>query len=179
MKALYLIGKLLTFPGAYLKGLWEHAVCRLLGIPVERPAYLALDEGCGHVEHEFLECYARSFCLCLLPGLLNCLLGLPMFAAGALGLLYFGESFAGNAALFVLYALLLYFGFSLLANLFPLAEDALRLWDLLYRKDGTAPLILKILLFLPAACLTFGAYLEKYALNVLLLVLLLVGVNFA
>ena len=35
---IYLIGKLLTFPGAYLKGFFEHLCGRVFGIPVERSA---------------------------------------------------------------------------------------------------------------------------------------------
>ena len=37
MTKLYIIGKILTFPGAYIKGFWEQLTCRILGLPVEVP----------------------------------------------------------------------------------------------------------------------------------------------
>ena len=51
MRTLYIITRILTFPGAYLRGFWEQLTCRILGLPVEVPGYLRIDEACSHVEH--------------------------------------------------------------------------------------------------------------------------------
>ena len=47
MTALYIASKILTFPGAYIRGFWEQLTCRILGLPVEIPGYLRIDEACG------------------------------------------------------------------------------------------------------------------------------------
>ena len=51
MRIVYIIGKYLTLPGAFLRAFWEQLTCLLLGIPVENTGYLRADEMCGHIEH--------------------------------------------------------------------------------------------------------------------------------
>ena len=51
MRTVYIITRIITFFGAYLRGFWEHLTCKILALPVEVPGYLRLDEACSHVEH--------------------------------------------------------------------------------------------------------------------------------
>ncbi|NLX94287.1 MAG: hypothetical protein GXZ02_10680 [Clostridiales bacterium] len=162
MSTIYVIGKIITLPGAYLKTFWEHFVCRLLGIPVETGDYLVYDERLGHVEHEFPKTLPRTFLFAWLPGLINRLLGIPMFFAGALGIVYLGvepiiRESGEKTWIFFVYLVLLYLGISLLCNIFPLVEDALLLWDKLYGKNSSANIVWKVLLFIPTACMLIGS----------------------
>ena len=173
MSIIYIIGKVLTLPGAYLKTFWEHFTCRLLGLPVETTNYITYDERLGHVEHEFPPTLPRTFLFCWLPGLVNRLLGLPMLFAGALGVLYLGvepviRESGEKTWIFYIYLVLLYLGISFMCNIFPLVEDALLLWDKLYGANSKANIVWKILLFIPAACMVLGAYIEQYSVNILL-----------
>ena len=70
--------------------------------------------------------------------------------------------------MFIVYCILFYLGFSLCANQYPLMEDAIGLWHALYGKDG-ANLFVKIVLFIPTVLIIAGAFLERYALNILLM----------
>lgn len=176
MRMVYLIGKILTFPGAYMKGLWEHIFCRCLKIPVEREEYLCMDEGCGHVEHFFPGGRKASFLICFLPSLCNFLLALPIFGVGFFSLIYLGMPTEVNYMLALLQALMLYLGASLLCNIFPMQEDALHMWELIYRGEKKTSLLWKILLFIPAVVLRIGAFLERYSVNVLLMLAFLVVV---
>lgn len=176
MSTIYVIGKVITLPGAYIKTFWEHFVCRLLGIPVETRDYLTYDESLGHVEHEFPKTLPRTFLFCWLPGLANRLLGVPMFFAGALGILFLGvepiiRESGEKTWIFYVYLVLLYLGIALLSNIFPLVEDALLLWERLYGANSTANIVWKILLFIPTVCMVLGSYLEQYSINILLAVI--------
>lgn len=75
MTKLYIIGKILTFPGAYIKGFWEQLTCRILGLPVEVPGYLRIDEACGHVEHAFAKKGFASYLMATGPGFMNFITG--------------------------------------------------------------------------------------------------------
>ncbi len=168
---IYLIGKILTFPGAYLKGFFEHLCGRVFTIPVESNKYLRLTDGCGHVEHDAINGKAKNFFYCLLPGLLTSTIGAPMLYAGFFGLFMLKVSFTATTSfIFVVYCILFYLGFSLCANVYPLMEDALSLWHSIYGKNG-ANIFVKIILFIPAVNIVIGAFLEKYSVNVLLMTL--------
>ena len=125
MTKLYIIGKILTFPGAYIKGFWEQLTCRILGLPVEVPGYLRIDEACGHVEHAFAKKGFASYLMATGPGFMNFITGVPLFIAGFLNLRYMGITPYDSVPLFILYVLMLYVGVSLLCNVFPLTEDIL------------------------------------------------------
>lgn len=163
MTVLYIIGRIITIPGAYLKAFCEHLVCRILGIPTGEPRYLRLDEMLGHIEHDLPSGAGKNFLFCALSGIINTLLGLPMLLTGTLGLFYLGVGYAGDekSPVFWVYLIMLYFGIALLSNIFPLAEDALYTWSLVF--DEKTPLITKVLLAVPCAVLVGGAYLERYA----------------
>ena len=163
MTILYLIGRIITVPGAYLKAFWEHLLCRILRVPTGEPRYLRLDEMLGHIEHDLPSGTGKSFLFCAVSGLLNALLGLPMLLTGTLGLFYLGVGYSGDekSPVFWVYLIMLYFGIALLSNIFPLAEDALYTWGLVF--DEKTPFIVKALLFIPCAVLIGGAYIERYA----------------
>jgi len=172
MTILYIIGKMITLPGTYVKTFWEHFVCRLLGIPVETTNYLHYDESLGHVEHEFAKTLPRSFILCWLPGFLNRIFGIVMTVAGSIGIFYLGVEPVNREAdaktwIFYVYLVLLYMGISLLCNMFPLVDDSLLLWEKLYSGKG-ANIFWKIILFIPSVCMLAGAYIERYSINILL-----------
>ncbi len=164
---IYLIGKILTFPGAYLKGFFEHLCARVFSIPIESNNYLRLTDGCGHVEHDAINGKAKNFFYCLLPGLITSIIGAPMLYAGFSGLFLFKIPFDTSTSLmFVVYLILFYLGFSLCANVYPLMEDALVLWHSIYGKGG-ANVFVKIILFFPVVNIVIGSFLEKYSLNIL------------
>ena len=85
---IYLIGKVLTFPGAYIKAFFEHLIARAFSIPVEDTKYLRNTDGCGHVEHDAIDSKAKAFFYCLLPGLFNAIIGAPMLYMGFAGLFF-------------------------------------------------------------------------------------------
>lgn len=167
MRIIYIISRLLTFPGAYMRCFWEHLTCRLFAIPVESDGYLRIDEACGHIEHAFPESRVRAYFIAAGPGFMNFITGLPMFAAGVTSLYTLGFSAGNGIRAYIFYIALSYVGGSLLCNCFPLVEDALFLWDRLYGSDK-ANLFCRIILFIPTVRTIIGAYIEKYAVSVLL-----------
>lgn len=173
MTVLYVISKILTFPGAYLKSFFEHLVCRLIGVPIESARYMRADELCGHMEHELADSRTKSVCLCLFPGLFTFLLGAPLAAAGWLNICWLGvtpKALDGSASqpMFWAFLVMLYVGVSLLCNLFPLTEDALWLWQKLYRdEEKPANIIFRIILFIPSIIMEAGSFFERFGLQVL------------
>ncbi|HZJ77270.1 MAG TPA: hypothetical protein VFD52_00510 [Clostridia bacterium] len=178
MTIIYMISKLITFPGAYIKGFWEHLSCRVLGIPVESSKYLPLNETCGHADHPFAQSKSKGFLVCFLPSFLNGIFAFPFFMTGYINLCLLAVratdiSTASSITFFALYVALLYLGTAMLSNMFPLVEHALNMWDLLYKKDGGANLFWKILLFVPSAIIVAGSFLERYGLTTLMLIALI------
>lgn len=167
MTALYIISKLLTFPGAYLRGFWEHLTCKILGLPVEIPGYLRIDEACGHVEHGLAKKGFASYLIATGPGFMNFMTGFPMFLAGYINIFFLGIRPSDSAALFVFYLLLLYVGISLLCNVFPLIEDALNLYDVAFVQKKMN-IFGRIIFFIPSMIANLGARLERYGVTVIL-----------
>lgn len=173
MTALYIASKIITFPGAYIKGFWEHLTCKILGLPVEVPGYLRIDEACGHAEHQLAEKGFAAYLMATGPAFMNFNIGIWIFLAGFMNLKYMGITPYDSVGLFVLYVLMTYVGVSLLCNVFPLVEDAMNLHDLLYsQKKGNA--IGRILAYIPTMITYAGAYLEKYGVTVILWAALMV-----
>ena len=169
MTWLYVLSKTIYFPGTFLKGFWEHLICRLFGVQIyAADAYITRNRLCGHVSMLPAPTAAKSFFVCFLPMLLNLLVGLPAFAGGALTLGYMGvdviDPLSGSfCPLFLVYVLLYLFGASCLCSLFPYTEDAVHLWRMHYGRESKASSAGKIFAFLPACLMTAGAYLEKYS----------------
>ena len=173
MTALYIASKILTFPGAYLRGFWEHLTCKILGLPIDVPGYLRIDEACGHVEHGLTQTGFASYLMATGPGFMNFMTGFPMLLAGFINLRYMGITAADSIGLFVFYILLTYVGISLLCNVFPLVEDAMNLNDVAFSQRKMS-LIGRILTFIPSKITYLGAYLEKYAITFILWVVFMV-----
>jgi len=133
MNIIYITTKILTYPGAYLKGVFEHLVCRMLGIPVCGGGYLQGDEWCGHAEHEPAGTPVKAWLVCFLPGLAQCVLASIFFGASVGPLLIFGLR-GGEIAwlVFFLAVVSLFLGVSMISNVFPHWSDARRLWHLFY-----------------------------------------------
>lgn len=132
MKILYLISKYATVFGTLIKGLWEHLTCGILNVLVEDGRYLQPNELCGHVEHEFTSTRLKTFLLGWLPGIINAVLAFLLGGAGFMGLFILRVSH--EDAIFWVYIVLFYLGVSFFCNMFPLYEDALNNWNLLYQQ---------------------------------------------
>jgi len=143
MNMLYLITKTITYPGAYLKGVWEHMTCRTLRIPVRSRSYLRANEWCGHAEHEPAMTPVKAFLLCFLPFLAQCVFGAVFLGASVGPLLVFGVR-GGEVAWLVFFfaAVCLFLGVSVACNAFPQWSDAKRLWHLFYGKPTEEELAL-------------------------------------
>lgn len=157
MELIYKIIKYITFPGAVYKAFLEHLTCKLYEVPVEDIRILQPNELCGHIEHELTK-GRKSFGICFLPFILSLLSGLIIITPAALSIIYIGNY---NLISFFL----LYFGISVLTNMFPLMEDAYAMWESLYGKDSTARKSSKILLAIPALILYVGALLENFGIT--------------
>ncbi len=173
MTALYIASKILTFPGAYLRGFWEQLTCKILGLPVETPGYLRIDEACGHVEHGLAQKGFAAYLMATGPGFMNLMTGFPLFLAGFINLCYMGIRPSDSLGLFVFYVLMLYAGVSLLCNIFPLVEDAMNLYDIVYSQKKMN-FVGRLFAFIPTVITYAGAYLEKYAVTVILWIIFIV-----
>lgn len=165
MKIIYIITKVITYPGAFLKGFWEHIICRMLGIKITDNNYLAFDYHGGHVKHEPAHTAAKAFLLAFLPYLLQRIFGWIFLLAGS-PILLFGLRSPSESYLFWLYAVALFFGLSLLCNSFAQWEDALHQWQMFYGKDDAyspqrAGRLARVLLWPCNVWLLVGAWLER------------------
>ena len=172
MTILYVISKYLTFPGTALKAFWEQLFCRILAIPVEDARYLQANELCGHIDHDFTENKLKSFLICYLPGMMNRLMAYGMFIASYIGLFYI--EVPSDSSIFKGYVVLLYFAVSLFCNNAPLYEDALQNWDLFYGKDQKTNIAVKILTFIPSVYFIVSAWMERYAVSLLIYIVAIV-----
>ena len=173
MTALYIASKILTFPGAYIRGFWEQLTCKILGLPVEIPGYLRIDEACSHVDHALAKKGFAAYLVATGPGFMNFMSGFWMFWAGFMNLKYMGMTPYDSLPLFIFYVLLTYVGISMLCNIFPLVEDAMNLYGLLYQqKKGN--IIGRIFAYIPTVIAYAGAYLEKYCVTFIVLTVFMV-----
>lgn len=173
MTALYIASKILTFPGAYLRGFWEQLTCKILGLPVETPGYLRIDEACGHVEHGLAQKGFAAYLMATGPGFMNLMTGFPIFLAGFVNLIYMGIRFSDSPALFITYIIMTYVGVSLMCNVFPLVEDAMNLYDIAFSQKKMN-FVGRFFAFIPSMITYAGAYLEKYAVTVILWIVFIV-----
>ncbi len=171
MTTVYLIAKIITFPGAFLKAFWEHCMLRLLRVPVEDTSFLRLNELFGHIEHRLIKSRGKNAVFCLVPGLLNGLLALPLLLTGALNLFYLGIGWRDAVTgltniMFFVYIIMLWVGLSLWCSKYPLFEDVVQLREQIYGENAGAAA--KVLLFVPTVIVYIGAFLERYGINVLI-----------
>ena len=182
MTVFYVLSKILTFPGALTKALFEQIMCRIFKCPVEDNRYLRTDEMCGHVDHELIERPVASYMLCFIPGMLNFLLAvlLCLFPVINIGLLGNYTGFVASSGLstiiteeamvktldFIIPFFFAWVCVSLLTNIFPLFEDMIVMKEQ-YKKLNPA---LKVIFFPGYIVMRIGTVLEKYGITFLLLV---------
>ncbi len=135
MKIIYLISKYITVLGTTIKGLWEHITCGILKVLVEDGRYLQANELCGHVEHALTTSRAKVFLLNFIPGFINALLAIFLGGAGFMGLFILRVS--PDTTAFWIYLVEFYLGVSFFCNIFPLYEDSLNNWSLIYQTKLT------------------------------------------
>ncbi len=169
MAILYVISKYVTIFGAALKAFWEQLFCRIMKIPVQDARWTQANEICGHIEHDFSDSKVKSFLICYLPGMMNRFLAYGMFISSYIGLFYIEAS--SKNSIFWVYLIMFYFSVSLLCNNAPLYEDALLNWDMIYGKDQKTNIAVKILAFIPSAYFLISAWMEKYAVSLLVYIL--------
>lgn len=167
MTVIYIICKLLTFPGTYLRGFFEHLYARRSKCVIESDTYIRFDEASGHVEHSLPEKKSGAAVIALVPGLICFVIGIVLAACGLLPLAVLGIG-PSVPVMFAVYLLMAYVGVSLLCNLFPLVEDALYFKEKFYGEESTITAA-KILLFIPMCICIAGAYIEKYCINILII----------
>jgi len=132
MNSIYLLTKILGYPGAFMKGFWEHLACNALGLRVTDRHYMAASEFCGHAAHTPAMTPAKAFLLSLLPYTAQRILGWIFLGLSAPPLLLFGMRTQEDNPLLLLEYVALYLGLCLLCNSFPQWEDAKRHWRLFY-----------------------------------------------
>lgn len=189
MTVFYVLSKILTFPGALTKALFEQIMCRIFKCPVEDNRYLRTDKMCGHIEHEAINSPVKSYLFCFIPGLLNFLLGCTIGLFPLVNILNLG-----NYSGFVVFpqemtqtvqnpemleapirtldlAIIIFFvwvSISLLSNLFPIIKDAVIMKEQ-YKK---LPVALKVIFYPGYIGMQIGARLEKFGLTFLILIAL-------
>ncbi|MBQ6264716.1 MAG: hypothetical protein IJK60_04630 [Clostridia bacterium] len=173
MTVIYIICKILTFPGAYLRGFLEHIVAKLSGCYIESDGYIRMDEVSGHTDHSFPLKKAGAVAVAFVPGIFHFAFGLFLSIAGLVPLAHLRVE-PSHHILFPLYIVITYIGVSMLCNLCPLVDDALFCKERLYGKEGRANLFVRIIMFIPTVFCVAGAYIERYSLNILIIGALLV-----
>ncbi|MDR2647002.1 MAG: hypothetical protein LBB67_02640 [Oscillospiraceae bacterium] len=185
MNIIYLISKIITSPGAFMKGFWEHITCRLLKIDLLSRGYLQNNDYCGHAEHSLAKSAPKAFLTAFLPWLFQNVLALAFLGASVLPILVFGIRGAGESSFFWPQILFLFLGLSMLCNAYPHYDDALQNWGLFYHRDALlyaqgeiteedrpainpVPPIARVLFAPINALFMLGAWLEKTGLSVLL-----------
>lgn len=162
MTLIYVITRIITFPGAFFRKLWELLVCRVCKIAVYDERAFKYSEFCGHTEHELLaENPWKSFFICWFPFTMNLILSTYFLSGSAYQLVYIGDT--GN----VLSYLFLWLGISFAANCAPSFEDMLAFKDSVY---GRKNVFLKIIFAPFFALFCVMSCLEKYSLTFLLAV---------
>lgn len=173
MTTVYVIFKILAFPGTFVKGFWEHLTCKILGLPVESSSYLSTSELCGHVDHALPKTPFAAFLAAIGPSLMNLFIGSVFFGSGYKLIFDMGIGYYESRQAFVLGVFLLYIGISFLCNIFPMVEDAMNLYDILYaQKKGN--IVGRIFAFIPTAIVYAGSYLERYCVTEILFVIFIV-----
>jgi hypothetical protein len=162
MTKLYILTRYLTFPGAFVRCLWEQIICRIHGIPMEDTRLLRRDELCSHIEHELCPKAGGAFAIGFVPALFNAILAFLLALGPLLGVFVFRMN---NPIVTVLQIVAYWFAFSLYVNSYPSVEDALNMKEKIYREGN----ILQKILFLPGFVGCYiGAFLERYCITFLL-----------
>ena len=155
MTAIYILTRYLTFPGAFVRCLWEQIICRIHGVPMEDTRILRRDELCSHIEHELFPKF-------------NAVLAFLLALGPVLGVFVFRMN---NPIVFAVQVVAYWFAFSLYVNSYPSIEDALNMKEKIY-KEGN---VLQKILFTPGFVGCYiGAYLERWGITFLLALAVLI-----
>lgn len=162
MTAVYIITRFLTFPGALVRGFFEHLVCRICGIPVEDNRIVRRDELSGHIEHELFPKARGAFAICFVPAFMNGILSFLLFLCPFVNLFLFEM----NGVLSIILGVISYwFAFSLYVNSYPTIEDALNMKEKVY-KNGS---VLQKIFYSPGFVFLYvGAFAERYCITFLI-----------
>lgn len=160
MTIIYIITRFLTFPGALIRGLMEQLVCRTHRNVIEDNRYLRTDENCSHIEHELMQTPGSAFAVCFVPMLIQLLLAFFVSVTAMADLFYLGYF---SMPMGIVDIVCLWVGFSLTVNCFPSVEDAMNMWEKLYKTSGHK---FQKVIFAPGAVICYaGAFLEKYCIT--------------
>lgn len=130
MTTIYIIIKILTFPGALVRGFWEHLVCRIFKIPVEDNRLIRKDELSSHIEHELFPTARGAFCICFIPAFLNGLFALLLAIPSTSWLFLYDMT---GTVPRIICAIAFWFALSLYVNSYPLVEDAMNMRQKIYQ----------------------------------------------
>ena len=174
MTAFYILTRYLTFPGAFVRCLWEQMVCRIHGIPMEDTRLLRRDELCAHIEHELFPKAGGAFAIGFVPALFNAVLALLLAIGPVLGTFVFHMS---NPIVTAVNIVAYWFAFSLYVNSYPSIEDALNMKEKIYHEGN----LFQKIIFTPGFIGCYiGAYLERWGVTFLcaLAVMILMLIRF-
>lgn len=159
MTAFYYFTKYLTFPGVYVRCFWEQIVCRICHIPVEDNRYLRQDEMCSHIDHELMPTASSAFAFCFVPAFFN---AIGAFCLGILPLFFLFIYETSNLIMILVSAVSYWFACSLYLNSYALIEDTINMMEKIYKHGN----ILQKIIYAPgAAMLYIGAFLERYCIT--------------
>ena len=113
----------------------------------------------SHVDHQLIKRKGPSFDICFIPFFMNLLLGFLTLCYGSTSIIYFGKYTD------IFGWVCLYFGISLLTNLFPQIEDVMMLKENFFGKGKNV--ISKILVAPFYAIFFVGARLEKWGITLI------------
>lgn len=167
MAIIYSIFRLIFLPGTYIRFFLEHTVCRASGIKNESREFFRLGEQFGHAEHEPAGSVLKNALLTAIPGLIHLITGVILTVSGISALALLGIRPFDSTKMFAVYVVFLYLGVSMLVNLFPSVEDALFGMEYIKKSENKA---CRILLTVPAYVALAGAYIEKYCINIVIIV---------
>lgn len=160
MTVIYILTRFLTFPGALVRGFFEQLVCKTHKTVVEDNRYMRRDENCSHIEHELMQTPGSAFAICYIPHICQLLLAFFVSLTALVNLLSLGYYVMPGAVIDIV---CLWVGFSLTVNCFPSVEDAMNMWEKIYKTSGH---VFGKIIFFPGAVICYiGAYLEKYSLT--------------
>ncbi len=159
MTNLYIVTRFITFFGTSLRVFWEHVACRICKVPIEDIRAFKTNEMCGHIEHELPDNLKHSFLICWLPFTMNFLIGCSLLLTGSYRLFYIYETD------YVPTYVLVWLGFSCIANCASSFEDALNFRDYLISSKNN---FMKVVLYPFFGVNYVMASVERYSVTTLI-----------
>ncbi|MFI3142364.1 MAG: hypothetical protein R3Y27_08675 [Clostridia bacterium] len=164
MEKIYVALKHLTFPAGLIRAMVEQSVCKNYKIEIDDNKPLRNDELASHIEHDFAQSALSAFAICFRPFFICSILAFLVGIVPTISLLYFQIFSFPTIAVQII---ALWLAVSLATNCFPLVEDAMNMWEKLYKQKSN--ILLKIVCFPGAVICYIGAYLEKYNVSIIMM----------